>query len=91
MIRKSISPCAIPVLLAPKKGGKWRICIDSRDINRITIRNKFPIPRIEDLMDCLGGVGYFSKIDLRSGYYQIRMKEGNEWKSSLKTIEGLYE
>ena len=68
----------VPVVLAPKKGGKWRMCIYSRAINRITIRYRFPIPRIEDLMDCLGGARYYSKIDMKSGYDQIRMKEGDE-------------
>lgn len=54
LIRQRISPCVVPVVLASKKGGKWRLCIDSKAINRITVRYRFPIPRIEDLMDCLG-------------------------------------
>ena len=65
--------------------------IDCREINRITIRYRFFIPRIEDLLDCLGGARYFSRIDLESGYYQIRMKEGDEWKYSFKTTKILYE
>ena len=67
------------------------MCTDSRAINRITIKYRFHIPRIKDLMDCLGRARYGSKIDLKSGYYQIRMKEGGEWNFSFKTTEGLYE
>ena len=90
-IRPSISPWGAPVLFVKKKDGSLRMCIDYCQLNKVTIKNNYPLPRIDDLFDQLQGASYFSNIDLRSRYHQLRMRGEDIPKTELWTRNGHYE
>ena len=90
-IRPSTSPYGAPVVFAGKKDGSLRFCVDYSALNKQTIKNKYPLPRIDDLFDQLQGSKVFSKIDLMSGYYQIRMKPEDIHKTAFRTPRGHWE
>ena len=91
VIRPIISPWGAPVLFVKKKDGSMRLCIDYRELNKLTVKNNYLLPRIDDLFDQLKGAEYFSKIDLRSGYHQLKIKPKDIPKTVFRTRYGHYE
>ncbi|KAL0537454.1 hypothetical protein IC582_026432 [Cucumis melo] len=90
-IRPSVSPWGAPVLFVKKKDGSMRLCIDYRELNKVTVKNRYPLPRIDDLFDQLQGATVLSKIDLRSGYHQLRIKDEDVPKTAFRSRYGHYE
>jgi len=90
-IRRSSSPIGAPILFVPKPDGTLRLCVDYRGLNKITIKNKYPLPLMSKLRSRLSKATFFTKLDLKNGYYLIHMGEGEEWKTTFKSRYGLYE
>ncbi|KAK4695939.1 hypothetical protein P7C70_g8461, partial [Phenoliferia sp. Uapishka_3] len=90
-IRPSSSPVAAPILFVKKKDGSLRLCVDFRNLNSVTVKNKYPLPLIGETLDRLGNAKFFTKFDLRNGYHHIRIADGEEWKTAFRTRYGHYE
>jgi hypothetical protein len=90
-IRPSSSPCGSPIVLVQKRDETWRLCIDYRALKKITVKNRYLIPMIDDLLDQLKGENFFNNIDLKSGYHQVPIEPIDVWKTTFNYKEGLYE
>ena len=90
-IRPSKSPAGHGVLFVPKKDGGLRLCVDYRPLNNITIKDRHPLPRIDEMQDRIRGAKYFTKLDITDAYYRLRIAKGDEWKTAFRTKYGHYE
>src|SRR6266849_9792876 len=90
-IRRSTSPGSTPILLAPKPNGTLRLCIDYPGLNKVTLKDRYPLPLMSELRDRLGKAKFFTQLDLKDGFYLIRMAQGEEWKMAFRCRYGLYE
>ena len=91
IIQHSTSPFSSSVLLVKKKGKTWRLCVDFRHLNAITLKTKYPVPLIDDFLDELGQGSWFTSLDLTAGYHQVRLKKGEAFKTAFQTHSGHYE
>jgi len=90
-IQRSSSPAGAPILFAKKKDGRLRLCLDYRALNRASVKNRYPLPLISEMLDRLQGARIFTKLDLRNAYHLIRIKEGDEYKTAFRTCDGQFE
>lgn len=85
IIRSSFSPFGSSIVLVPKKDDTWRLCVDFWELNKNTVKNRYPLPRVDDLLDQLKNVDFFTKLDLRNGYHHITITKSDVWKIAFKT------
>lgn len=90
-IRPSTSPTGAPILFVPKKDGSLRLCVDYRGLNEVTVRDRYPLPLVNEILDRLSGAKIYTKLDLRDAYHRIRIRKGDEWKTAFRTRYGQFE
>lgn len=90
-ITTNTSPFASPVILVQKQDGTWRFCIDNKNLNSLAVKNKFPMPLVDEILDDFYGAQFFSRLDFKSGFHQVRMHPNDEYKTTFKTHHGHYQ